>query len=113
MYTDIEEANKIITALEKEKNSAYRERNSLVAFLSKQFPSHLTKHIDDGTPWDEDWLNVVCVHTPAGDLQWHIHRSELTKFRHLEKTVENHWDGSTRAEKYSSLADLGDVRIEG
>jgi hypothetical protein len=93
------------------KDAAYRERDQLVAVLSKIWPSHLTT--DPHTEPDDEWHNIVCVHTPAGQATWHIHDSELPLFTHLmEPTVGPRrpecpgWDGHTTEQKYERLASL-------
>jgi len=118
-----------IKTLESEKEQAYWERNQLVAFLSKQYPSHLTKHDINDTTWDRDWLNIVCIHVVKGitktpglkqvndtkfvkdetlhELQftWHIHDNDLKYFHHL-KFKKSHYDGHTTEQKYQNLAAL-------
>ena len=81
-------------------NAVYRERDQLVAALSKLFPAHLALH--DGADWEDDWRNIVCVHLPAGQATWHIHDSELPLFGHLVHTA-GHWDGHSTEEKYARL----------
>lgn len=102
--------------LQEMKDCAYRERDQLVAALSKIFPSHLCMHGEDPS-WDADWLNIVCIHIPLTDkciLQatWHIHQSELPMFQHL-KMQDNHWDGMTTEEKYKRLLELKETSKEG
>lgn len=91
--------------LEKAKDSAYWERNQLVAALSKLFPSHLAKHADNDPEWEEDWRTIVCIHLPTGQVTWHIHDSEVGYFDHL-LYKENHWDGHSAEEKYRRLRKL-------
>lgn len=90
-----------------QRDAAYRERNRLVAALTRLYPSHLALHGDDPT-WDPEWLNIVCVHAPCGQLTWHIHDSELSMFQHLLFEPVD-WDGHTTEEKYKRLDKL---RIE-
>lgn len=89
-------------ALEGQKDAAYRERDQLIAALSKVFPSHLARH--EG-PWEEDWRNIVCVHLPTGQATWHVHDGEMPLFAHLPEGL-NHWDGHTTEEKYERLRAL-------
>ncbi len=95
----------VIGALEAAKNEAYRERDQVVAVLSKLWPSHLARHSGE---WEEDWRNIVCIHSPVGQAAWHIHDSELSLFGHLKLTADD-WDGHSTPEKYERL---GDVPIE-
>jgi len=85
------------------RDRAYRERNMLVSALSKIYPSHLSKHIDTGENWDEEWCNVVYIYGPNGQMGWHIHINDLDLFSHL-KYEENHWDGHDTEEKYNRLS---------
>jgi hypothetical protein len=102
------------------KDQAYYERNQLVAYLSRLYPSHLSRHPEGDEDWDRDWMTVVCVHIgvqprPIGDsifvelveenLCWHIHDSEVPLFFHLE-WGDNDWDGHSTVEKYQRLARL-------
>lgn len=92
-----------INSLEKSKDSAYKERDSLVRYLSTQYPSHLMRHPDSDTEWEDDWRWIVCIHSVAGQMTWHIHDSELYGFGHLVRTQFNDWDGHTTEEKYKRL----------
>lgn len=93
--------------LRKQKDGAYQERDKLVAAISKFFPSHLCRHPESDTTWENDWRWIVCVHAPTGQMTWHIHDSEQKLFDHLlGTTVENHWDGHSTEEKYKRLEAL-------
>lgn len=88
------------------KDGAYRERDRLVAALSKLFPSYLARHPAD-EPWEEDWRWIVYVDLPTGQASWHIHDSELDWFSHLRRQAhEVAWDGHTTEQKYARLAKL-------
>lgn len=82
-------------------HAAYHERNMLVAYLATCYPAHLARHPEQ-EPWDDDWRWLVCVHTPAGQMTWHIHDSEYDLFRWLPAR-DNDWDGHTTEEKYTCL----------
>ncbi len=86
-----------------EKDGAYRERDRLVAVLSTVWPSHLRRHVGE---WEDDWRNIVCVHTPNGQATWHVHDSEMPLFDHLTYCAACQWDGHTTEEKYARLAAL-------
>lgn len=87
------------------KDNAYWERNQLVMYLSKLYPSHLAVHPDTDHTWDDEWRIIICVHTPQGQACWHIHNSDAKYFTHL-KQEPNDWDGHTTEEKYLRLATL-------
>lgn len=80
----------------------YEERNRLVAALSKVWPSHWCNHPAEDKTWDPEWRTIICIHSPQGQLTWHIHLSHQKFFVHLPKG-ENHWDGHTTEEKYERL----------
>ncbi len=88
------------------KDWAYFERDMLIVLLTKIYPAHLADH-PDGDGWEADWKNIVCIHTPAGQLSWHIHKSELPLFAHLSRR-ENDWDGHSTYEKYCRYFQLLD-----
>jgi hypothetical protein len=83
-------------------DGVYRERDQLVAALSKLFESHLAAHLPADEPGWDGWRNVVCIHLPTGDVTWHIADAELPLFGHLAMR-ENHWDGYSDEEKYRRL----------
>ena len=85
------------------KDAAYRERDALVALLSKLFPATLGHHGDD-PDWDDDWRNIVYIDFPTGQGSWHIHDRELPMFAHLSRGTAE-WDGHTTEEKYARLAE--------
>lgn len=88
--------------LREAKDGAYRERNQLVAFLSKLYPSHRARHPASDETWENDWRWIICIHSPFGQLSWHIHDSDLPMFEHLETNL-NDWDGHSTEEKYRRL----------
>jgi hypothetical protein len=108
-------------ALMAQKDRAYRERNRLVAHLSRGFLSHPARHSDDDPTWARDWMAIVCVHGqrawlepgPFGgswrqvpeQMSWHIHDAEVPLFSHLEMRPGD-WDGHDTDEKYRRLARL-------
>lgn len=76
--------------------SLYTERAHLVAHLARVYPAHLAEDPDEPA-----WL-VVCVHTPTGQMGWHIAQDDLVMFDQL--LVEaNDFDGHTTVEKYERL----------
>lgn len=94
--------------LVKDKNQAYKERNALVALLSKMFPSALGKHDETDELWDDAWRNIVFIDLPDGQCSWHIHDTELPNFAHLIPppgvAFPINWDGHTTEEKYERVA---------
>lgn len=111
------------TDYKQQRDSAYSERNQLVAALSKIFPAWLGRHDYKDKDWDKEWLNIVFIEIPTEryemkmiqggfkvigpqQLSWHIHDSELSDFSHLQYRNDKKWDGHTTEEKYIRLRNL-------
>lgn len=96
-----------VERLEDEKNTAYAERQKMVHALTFIFPSHMKRHPEADTEWEDDWRNIVCIHGPAGQMTWHIHNSEAQMFGHLNRKpdpfADCEYDGHTTPEKYDRL----------
>lgn len=91
----------------KERDAAYTERNRLVAVLARLYPSHLADHRDEeGAHWDPEWRTVIFIQSPAGQLSWHLHDSDVPLFGGLPRGP-NEWDGHTTEEKYARVARIG------
>lgn len=88
------------------KDLAYWERNQLVLYLSKIFPSWLEKHPIEDIEWETEWRNIVFIQFPEGKYSWHIHDSEFEYFNYLSFKQGNSWDGSSTEEKYKKLNSL-------
>lgn len=92
--------------LRKSKDAAYWERNQLVSALTKLFPSCLGKHEESDESWDREWMNIVYIQLPTGQVSWHIHDSDLENFSHLRTDLDEKWDGHSTDEKYNRLRAL-------
>lgn len=85
----------------------YRERAHLVAHLAARpdYPSVLSYSDPDEPEWP-----VLTVHTPAGQLTWHIAPADLDLFAHVPVVAADdplaRWDGHTTDEKYARLRGL-------
>jgi hypothetical protein len=101
-----------IKRVKEARDKAYRERNKLVAALSKLLPSHLLKHDENDEGWDKDLMNIVCILGGAGPMTWHIQDKEIWMYEHLPKghlsSCES-WDGHNTEEKYARLAELSNL----
>ncbi|WP_207944587.1 hypothetical protein [Actinomadura rubrisoli] len=86
-------------------NGVYRERAALVAYLATQHPAVLA-YTDPDAP---DWA-VVYVHTPAGQMSWHIAPEDVDLFAHVAKVTPDdqlaEWDGHDTPTKYERLAHM-------
>ena len=88
-------------------NDVYTERNKLVAFLSRCYPSYLAPAPDaePGFNW------IVVVETPEKQLSWHLHDAELPMFDHCPRQKPGPWwDGHTTEDKYDRLLSLRPTR---
>ena len=105
-YREVNE--EMFTAIATSKDSAYEERDKLVAALSKIFPAWLGLHNngDEDPGWDPEWLRTVLIQLPTGQVSWHIKESELPMFAHLKQDLTKPWDGHDTPEKYRRLAAL-------
>jgi hypothetical protein len=83
----------------------YRERNRLVAALSRLYPSHLYLDPSIYKPNRHLWP-VVTIQTPAGQITWHLSAKDVDLFTHLQYGEVN-WDGHDTEEKYRRLGELG------
>lgn len=101
----------LIEELRESKDSAYNERDRLVALLASLFPSWLTRHPDDDEAWEDDWRWIVGIELPAGQATWHIHDSELPLFAHVERR-DVAWDGHSTEEKYERVSRAALQRAE-
>lgn len=85
-------------------DTLYRERAGLAAYLAAEYPSEWCEDPENG----EDW-KILYVHTPAGQMSWHIASIDWDLFPHVSKsnhTAEFLWDGHTTDEKYQRLEKL-------
>jgi hypothetical protein len=96
---------------EEAKNGAYKERNQCVAFMAKLargmgWHVYLSRHDEADADWDRDWMTIVFIETPAGQLSWHLHDSEvLPLFGDIPVFPHYKWDGHSTDEKYRRMAD--------
>lgn len=100
-----EDMRRKFEAEKKSKDEAYRERNMLVCALTKLFPAYLARHDEKDMGWERDWMWIVYIDLPTGQVSWHLHDSDVAMFRHL-KVQENKWDGHNTQRKYEHVAAL-------
>jgi len=109
LLSNIEKFAALVAAAEREAmvkkdltiDSAYKERNQLVALLSTYFPSGKAKTAIEG--WDEAWHGCVYIDFPWGQASWHYHERDEWMFEHLPP-YQKQWDGHTTEQKYSAIA---------
>jgi hypothetical protein len=101
-----DELKKLIDAcddLKKMKDSAYSERNKLVALLASRYPASLERHPEEDKSWEDDWRWIVFIRFPTGQATWHIHDSELPLFDFLPRNQGRMWDGHSTEQKYERV----------
>lgn len=84
-------------------DDAYTERNRLVAFLARLFPSGRRQTEIEG--WDPEWNGCCFIDTPEGQLSWHYHDREAHLFAALP-LYDKPWDGHSTPEKYARIERL-------
>lgn len=103
-------------------NAVYDERNRCVAAMTcmamtRGWVTWLGKHEPANDPmWDKEWMNVVFIDLPTGQVSWHIHDRDLPLFAHLPvrpdgPSIEGDitkWDGHSTEEKYKRLERLAE-----
>lgn len=93
------------------KDGAYEERNRVVALLARialglGWRAGVRTHEPDPDPnWDKEWLTVVCIDLPTGQVSWHLHDSQKFLVAGLPK-YEGSWDGHDTEEKYRRVEEL-------
>ena len=90
----------LITGLMAAREEVYLERNRLVAFLARLYPSGIAK--TDISGWDPEWHNCVYIDTPEGQMSWHYHDTDAWLFEALPP-YKGEWDCHTTGEKYKRL----------
>jgi hypothetical protein len=85
-----------------ENEYAFIQRDQLILVMAGIWKSHKyndTKH--------KHWPIIVCIHTPSGNIQYHIHEKRVYLFDKIP-FEPNDWDGSDwniRSIRLSTLYD--------
>ncbi|THJ74932.1 hypothetical protein [Candidatus Frankia alpina] len=87
-----------------DERALYRDRAFLIAVLAAGFETHWAEP-DPADPYAADY-RLICLHTPAGQLTWHIHPDDAGLFPADLPTRPSDWDGHTTTEKQHRLAAL-------
>lgn len=90
--------------------SAYTERNRLVAFLAALYPASLSADEGDAEAVPSQ-LKTVYVETPAGQMSWHFLPRDEELFNHLP-AFRGQWDGHTTEQKYRRLQTLARMECQ-
>jgi len=109
---------KDVANLRAQVDSAYAERNQVVAALAKMavalgLNAGLGDHVDkEGeAPWEPEWRNVVYIDLPgAAQCSWHFHSREAHLFEGLPR-YRGVYDGHSTELKYERLNRLSVGRL--
>lgn len=106
-------SERTVDELIEQRDQAYDERNRCVAGMARLaldngHAAWLGRHATDpresaDNPWDPEWMNIVFIRLPTGQLSWHIHDSDLPLFGFLRRDETAVWDGHRTDEKYDRL----------
>lgn len=78
------------------------ERDLLVAVLSRLWPSHIAS----AGQHQLVWTDVVCIHSPAGQLAWGLPVDRAHLFAHLDRDESCVWDRHGASERAARLRRL-------
>lgn len=82
------------------KDSAYYERNHLVAVLARIYPSGIKDTETEG--WSSEWRGCVYIDFPWGQGSWHYAESHAHLFEGLPPYAGD-WDGTDTETKYAKM----------
>lgn len=93
-----------LKTMEARKDGAYSERNKCVVLITQMalamgMTAGIGRHPEEDADWEDDWMNIIFIDLPAGQISWHIHDSELPLFSFLPEYTGK-WDGHDTEEKY-------------
>ena len=83
-----------------EREYVFSQRDELIALLSTKYPSHLCRDEDGSAEWND----IVCIHLPSGQAQFHVGPMAVRLFAHLTYTA-NDWDGSGPKDRSKRLCE--------
>lgn len=98
----IHQATAALTTESQAKDQAYLERNVLVAFLARAFPSGLRLTKIEG--WDPDWQHCVYIDLPTGQVSFHYHDRDAHLFDGLPAYTKP-WDGHDKVTALQRIQD--------
>jgi hypothetical protein len=85
------------------KRNYQAERDILVAVLATLWPAHVTRAKRQSLIWSE----VICIHSPAGQLAWGLPVDRLDLFRHLSREpIDCTYDGHSVSDRLARLRSL-------
>jgi hypothetical protein len=93
-----------------QKDKAYAERNLCVALVACIARWHgytvgIKTHPQDDPEWDPEWMHILFIDLPTGQVSWHLHISEVENFPDIP-VYQGTWDGHTTEEKYDRVKKL-------
>lgn len=89
-----------------ERDTAYRERAQLLAWLAVLYPSVIATAPDV----DEPGWQILYLTAGGNQLSWHVAPRDANLFEHVEHVAADdpraQWDGHTTEEKYGRIRSL-------
>jgi len=100
----------LLEAARRNRYKVIHERNLLIMALAKHgvgCSAHVVPTDDPGGTWK----NVVCLHTPEGQICWKLSPQDAEDFATLKPfSKKSDWDGAKADEKVRRLEVLAGVR---
>jgi hypothetical protein len=87
------------------------ERDLLVAVLSRIFPSHLAQ--PEGHRMDQLMSEIICIHSPVGQLAWGMPADHASWFAHLKHDRKCRWDRHNMGDRMARLRRLLTIDAQG
>ncbi len=86
------------------------ERNLLLSIVAHLWPAHLTPPSTQQSA-SSSWQWVLCIHSPQGQLCWHITNEEADGlFAYLPRSSDSDWDGHRHMEKLERLKNMNAMK---
>lgn len=86
-----------------EKELAYWERNQLVLYLSKLYPSWIEKHPPEDPEWEDEFRNLIFIQFPEGIFSWQVNDLEMKYFKNISFRENLSQEADSEEEKYEKL----------
>jgi hypothetical protein len=80
------------------------ERDLLVAVMSRIWPSHLAQ--PEGHRMDSLMSEIICIHSPVGQLAWGMPPDHAPWFAHLKHDRTCRWDRHNMGDRMARLRKL-------
>ena len=107
MFQSNEKLRKKVAELEQQKNTAYAERNRVLAALAKAgqelgWNVGVGQHDPADTNWESDCRTLLFIDLPTGQASWHYPDNQKGLLEQLPKYASP-WDGHSTVVKYERV----------